>query len=216
MAYDHAEQEQLAGLKSWWEQYGNLVTWLLIIALSGFAAWKGWGYYQNKQTVQAAQLYEELQRAVQDKESEKVQRAAEDMQSRFSGTAYAQMSGLVAAKSAFDAGDFQAAKTRLQWVADKGRDDEYKVIAKVRLAGILLDEKAYDEGLKVLAGKFPAQFAGVVADRKGDIFVAQNKLEEARAAYQVAIEKTDARSVGRQLIQIKLDAIGGASAADAA
>jgi len=68
----------------------------------------------------------------------------------------------------------------------------------------------------LLDGKFPAQFAGVVADRKGDILVAQNKLEEARAAYQTAIEKTDARSTGRQLIQIKLDAIGGAPAADAA
>lgn len=216
MAYDHAEQEQLAGLKSWWEQYGNLVTWVLIIALGAFAAWKGWAYYQTRQTAQAAQLYEELQRAVQAKDKEQIQRAAEDMQSRFSGTAYAQMSGLAAAKAAFDAGDFQVAKTRLQWVADKARDDEYQAIAKVRLAGILLDEKAYDEGLKVLDGKFPAQFAGVVADRKGDILVAQNKLEEARAAYQTAIEKTDARSTGRQLIQIKLDAIGGAPAADAA
>ncbi len=216
MAYDHAEQEQLAGLKSWWEQYGNLVTWVLIIALGAFAAWKGWAYYQTRQTAQAAQLYEELQRAVQAKDKEQIQRAAEDMQSRFSGTAYAQMSGLAAAKAAFDAGDFQAAKDRLQWVADKARDDEYQAIAKVRLAGILLDEKAYDEGLKVLDGKFPAQFAGVVADRKGDILVAQNKLEEARAAYQTAIEKTDARSTGRQLIQIKLDAIGGAPAADAA
>jgi len=216
MAYDHAEQEQLAGLKSWWEQYGNLVTWVLIIALGAFAAWKGWAYYQTRQTAQAAQLYEELQRAVQAKDKEQIQRAAEDMQSRFSGTAYAQMSGLAAAKAAFDAGDFQAAKDRLQWVADKARDDEYQAIAKVRLAGILLDEKAYDEGLKVLDGKFPVQFTGVVADRKGDILVAQNKLEEARAAYQTAIEKTDARSTGRQLIQIKLDAIGGAPAADAA
>jgi len=216
MAYDHAEQEQLAGLKSWWEQYGNLATWVLIIVLGAFAAWKGWAYYQNKQTAQAAQLYEELQSAVQATDKEKIQRVADDMQSRFSGTAYAQMTGLAAAKSAFDAGDFQMAKTQLQWVADKARTDEYKAIAKVRLAGILLDEKAYDEGLKVLAGKFPAQFAGLVADRKGDILVAQNKLDEARVAYQSAMEKMDPRSSGRQLIQIKLDAIGGAPAGKAA
>lgn len=214
MAYVHSEQEQLACLKSWWKQYGNLITWILIITLGAFAAWKGWTYYQSRQTVQAAQLYEELKRAVQYKDKEQIQRAAEDIKSRFSGTAYAQMSGLVAAKEAFDAGDFQVAKTHLQWVAEKARDDEYEAIAKVRLAGILLDEKAYDEGLKVLDDKFPAQFAGVVADRKGDIFVAKNKLEEARAAYQAAIEKTDARSTARKLIQIKLHAIGGALAAD--
>ncbi|WP_293776787.1 tetratricopeptide repeat protein [uncultured Oxalicibacterium sp.] len=216
MAYDHAEQEQLAGLKSWWERYGNLATWLLIIALAAFAAWKGWTYYQTRQAAQAAQLYEELQGAITAKDKEKIARVSSDMQSRFSGTAYAQMTGLAAAKSAFDAGDFQTAKTQLQWVADKGRNEEYKAIARIRLSGILLDEKAYDEALKVLSGKFPAEFAGLVEDRKGDIFVAQNKLDEARVAYQAAMEKTDARSAGRQLIQIKLDAIGGAPAAKAA
>ena len=216
MAYDHAEQEQLAGLKAWWEQYGNLATWILIIALAGFAAWKGWTYYQTRQAGQAGQLYEELQRAVQANDKEKIQRVAEDMQSRFSGTAYAQMSGLVAAKAAFEAGDFQMAKTRLQWVVEHARDDEYQAIAKVRVAGLLLDEKAYDEGLAVLDDQFPEQFASVVADRKGDILVAQNKLVEARAAYQSAIEKAEAGSAARQLIQIKLDALGGSSAADAA
>ncbi|HWU97727.1 MAG TPA: tetratricopeptide repeat protein [Oxalicibacterium sp.] len=215
MAYDHAEQEQLASLKSWWGQYGNLVTWVLIAALAAYAAWTGWNYYQRNQSVQAAQLYEQLEKAAGEQDKEKVQRAASDMQSKFARTAYAQMSALVAAKSAFDASDYQAAKTQLQWVIDNGRSDEYKAIAKVRLAGILLDEKAYDEGLKVLAGDFPPQFAGVVEDRKGDILVAQNKLDEARTAYQAAIEKTDQRNPGRQLMQIKLDAIGGAPAAKA-
>jgi len=215
MAYDHAEQEQLASLKSWWSQYGNLITWLLIIALAAYAAWAGWGLYQRNQATQAGQLYEELQKAVTAQDKEKIQRVATDMEEKFSRTAYAQMSGLVAAKSAFDSNDFKTAKAQLQWVADKG-SDEYKAIAKIRLAGILLDEKAYDEGMKILSGDFPEQFSGVVSDRKGDIFVAQNKLNEARRAYQAALEKTDAQNPGRQLIQIKLDAIGGAAVKKAA
>jgi predicted negative regulator of RcsB-dependent stress response len=216
MAYDHAEQEQLASLKSWWEQYGNLVTWVLIAALAAYASWTGWNYYQRNQSAQASHLYEELEKAASEQDKEKVQRAAADMQSKFSRTAYAQMSALAAAKSAFDASDFQTAKTQLQWVIDNGRTEEYKAIAKVRLAGILLDEKAYEEGLKVLAGDFPAQFVSLVEDRKGDILVAQNKLDEARSAYQAAIDKTDPRNPGRQLMQIKLDAIGGAPVAKAA
>jgi len=215
MAYDHAEQEQLASLKSWWSQYGNLITWLLIIALAAYAAWAGWGLYQRNQATQAGQLYEELQKAVTAQDKEKIQRVATDMEEKFSRTAYAQMSGLVAAKSAFDSNDSKTAKAQLQWVADKG-SDEYKAIAKIRLAGILLDEKAYDEGMKILSGDFPEQFSGVVSDRKGDIFVAQNKLNEARRAYQAALEKTDAQNPGRQLIQIKLDAIGGAAVKKAA
>lgn len=216
MAYDHAEQEQLASLKSWWSQYGNLITWVVIIALAAYAGWSGWNYYQRNQAAEAAHLYEELQQASQAQDKEKVLRVASDVQERYTRTAYAQMSALAAAKMAFDSSDYQAAKTQLQWVIDHGRDDAYKAVAKVRLAGILLDEKAYEEGLKVLSGDFPAQFTAVVEDRKGDILVAQNKLDEARAAYQSAIDKTDARNPGRQLMQIKLDAIGGSPADKAA
>ncbi|MES2534990.1 MAG: tetratricopeptide repeat protein [Pseudomonadota bacterium] len=216
MAYDLEEQEQIDTFKAWWKQYGNLITWVLIIALTAYASWSGWKYYQRNQSAQASQLYDELQKAVVAKDNAKVQRAAADMQAKFARSAYAQMSALTAAKVAFDANDLKTAKAQLQWVSENGRDDEYKAIARIRLAGILLDEKAYDEGLKILATDMPPQFAGVVADRKGDILVAQNKLDEARAAYQQALEKTDQKSPGRQLIQLKLDAIGGAPAKAAA
>lgn len=215
MAYDLEEQEQLATLKAWWNQYGNLVTWLLIIALAGYAAWAGWNYYQRNQSAQAAQLYGELQKAAGSKDNAKVQRAASDMTTKFGRTAYAQMAALIAAKSAFEANDLGTAKTQLQWVVEHG-NDEYKALAKIRLAGILLDEKAYEEGLKLLAGDFPEAFSGAVADRKGDILVAQGKIEDARAAYQLALEKADEKNPARQLIQMKQDAIGGAPAKAAA
>lgn len=210
MAYDLEEQEQLASLKAWWNQFGNLVTWLLIIALAGYAAWTGWNYYQRTQSVQAGQLYEELQKAAASKDNAKVQRAAADMTEKFGRTAYAQMGALAAAKSAFDANDLKAAKSQLQWVEEHG-SDEYKAIAKIRLAGVLLDEKAFDDALKLLSGEFPDAFAGAVADRKGDILAAQNKIDEARSAYKLALDKTDQKNPERQLIQLKLDALGGAA-----
>lgn len=212
MAYDLEEQEQLATLKTWWNQHGSLITWLLTIALAGYAAWSGWNYYQRIQAAQAGQLYEEMQKAVAVKDNAKVQRAAADMVDKFGRTAYAQMTALAAAKIAFDANDLKAAKAQLQWVIEHG-NDEYKAIAKIRLAGILLDEKVFDDGLKLLSGDFPEQFAGAVADRKGDILAAQNKIEDARTAYQLALDKMDQRNPGRQLIQLKLDALGGAKAA---
>jgi|SRR5450830_171169 len=216
MAYDLEEQEQLASVKAWWSKYGNLLTWVLIIALLAYAAWSGWNVYQRKQSQQASQLYEEQQKAAQANDNAKVLRAAVDMQDKFSGTAYAQMSGLVAAKVAFEANDIDNAKKQLQWVIDHGRDVEYHAIAVIRLAGILLDAKAYDDAMKLLSGDFPAQFAAAVADRKGDVLVAQGKLDQARVAYQQALEKTDERNPARQLIELKLDAIGGAPAKAAA
>ena len=182
MAYDLEEQEQLATMKAWWAQYGNLLTWLLIAALAVYAGWSGWNYYQRNQSGQAGQLYEELQKAVAAKDSAKVLRAATDMQSQFARTTYAQMSALTAAKSAYDANDLKNAKAQLQWVIENGADDEFKAIGRVRLAGILLDEKAYDEGLKLLAVDVPPAFVGVVADRKGDLLAAQGKPADARAA----------------------------------
>ncbi len=216
MAYDHEEQEQMASLKAWWNQYGNLLTWALTIVLAGYAGWTGWNYYQRTQSTEASMLYNELQNAVKAKDAAKIQRAATDLQDRYVRTAYAQMSALVAAKSAIDANDLPRAKAQLQWVIDKGADAEYKAIARIRLAGILLDEKAYDAGLALLATDFPSEFAVDVADRKGDLLVAQNKLVEARSAYQLALDKAEQKNPGRQLIQLKLDAIGGAVAKAAA
>jgi predicted negative regulator of RcsB-dependent stress response len=213
MAYDLEEQEQIETLKSWWKQYGNLVTWLLIAALGAYAAWSGWNYYQRSQAAQAGQLYDEITRAVTAKDTARVLRGAADMREKFSRTAYAEMAALTAAKAAFDANDLNGAKAQLQWVVDSGRDEEYRALARLRLAGVLLDEKAYDEGLKVLSADVPVAFAGALADRRGDLLMAQNKVAEARAAYQEALQKSDAKSPGRQLIQLKLDAIGGAKAA---
>jgi len=216
MAYDLEEQEQLASLKAWWNQYGNLLTWVLIVCLAAYAGWAGWNFYQRNQAAQASQLYDELQKAVKAKDNARVLRAAGDMQEKFSGTVYAQMAALVAAKSAFDADDLKSAQAQLQWAADKGHDPEYQAIARIRLAGIYLDEKAYDEGLKVLSGSFPAAFESAVADRRGDILVAQDKLDEARGAYRTALEKMDEKNPGRQFVQLKLDALGGAADKSAA
>lgn len=213
MAYDLEEQEQLATLKDWWKQYGNLVTWLLIAVLGAYSAWSGWNYYQRSQAAQAAHLYGELQKSAATGDSAQVLRIATDMESKFGGTLYAEMSALTAAKTAFEANDLNAAKAQLQWVIDNGDEEEYRAIARVRLAGILLDEKAYDEGLKLLGANFPAHFAGVVADRKGDLLAAQGKADEARAAYQLAMGKLDPQDPARQLIQLKLDALGGAKTA---
>ena len=215
MAYDLEEQEQLASLQAFWSKFGNLITWLLIAVLGSYAAYNYWNYYQRNQAVGASTLYNSLQTSLDAKDNALVQRAAGDIQTKFKGSAYAQMAALAAAKSAFDAGDLKTAKAQLNWVVANG-SDEYKAIAKLRLSGVLLDEKAYDEALALLATPFMAQFAGAVADRKGDVLVAQNKVGEARAAYLAALAAMDKKNPGRRLVEMKLEAIGGVVPPDAA
>ena len=211
MAYDLEEQEQIANFKAFWSRFGNLITWVLILALGGYAAWNFWNAHQRTQTAEASGLYDSLTEAVQAHDMAKVQRISGDIESKFGSTAYAQMAALAAAKGAFEANDLKTAKAQLQWAIDHG-DDEYKAVAKLRMSGLLLDEKAFDGALAVLNGEFPAQFAAEVQDRKGDVFVAQNKLPDARTAYQAALDKMEKNHPGRQVVQVKLDAIGGAPA----
>lgn len=208
MAYDLEEQEQIASLKAFWTKYGNLLTWVLIIALGSYSGYTYWKSRQVSQASEASALFDQLQLSLTAKDNVKVQRIAADVETRYASSSYAQMAALAAAKSAFDAADLKTAKQQLNWAVTNG-NAEYQSIAKLRLAGVLLDEKAYDEGLKLLETTFLPQFAGAAADRKGDILVAQNKVVEARAAYQAALAAMDEKNPGRQLVQLKLEAIGG-------
>jgi predicted negative regulator of RcsB-dependent stress response len=209
MSY-HDEQESIESLKAWWARWGNLTTWVAIAALVVAAGWNGWNYWQRRQAAEASVLYEQMQQAVASNDKTKVARVAADMEDKFGGTAYAQMTALAAAKSLYAAGDLAGAKAQLQWTIDHAKDDEYKQVAKLRLATLLLDEKAYDAGLALLSGASSDGFKGLVADRRGDLLAAQGKTDDARAAYKLALDalpKDD--SSARQLVQFKLDALGG-------
>ncbi len=208
MAYDLEEQEQIASLQAFWNKYGNMITWVAIIGLLAYSAYAYWNYKQRNDSLGASTLYSQLQTSLEAKDNAGVQRAAGDIQTKFKSSSYAQMGALAAAKSAFDAADLKTAKAQLQWVVANG-SEQYQSLAKLRLSGVLLDEKAYDEALKLLATPFLPQFAGDVADRKGDVLVAQNKVAEARAAYLAALGAMDKKNPGRQLVEMKLEAIGG-------
>lgn len=214
MAYDLEEQEQIANFKAFWARFGNLIMGVLIVALLSYAAYNFWQSRQRTHAVEASALYDELQASLAANDNAKVQRVAGDIVKKYEGTAYAQMAALGAAKTAFEANDLKTAKAQLQWVADNG-NEEYKAIAKLRLAGVLLDEKSYDAALKLLSDNFPAQFSAEVADRKGDVLVAQNKIAEARQAYVAALAAMHKDNPGRTLVQVKLEAIGGTVPADA-
>lgn len=214
MAYDLEEQEQIANFKAFWARFGNIIYAVLIIALGSYAAYNFWNSHKRTQAVEASALYDELQASLAASDNAKAQRIAGDIQKKYEGTTYAQMAALGAAKTAFEANDLKAAKAQLQWVVDHG-NDEYKAIAKLRLAGVLLDEKSFDAALKLLNDKFPEQFSAEVSDRKGDVLVAQNKIAEARQAYVAAFAAMHKDNPGRQLVQLKLEAIGGTVPAEA-
>jgi predicted negative regulator of RcsB-dependent stress response len=207
MAYDLEEQEQLAELKAWWARYGNFILTVVTIVLFGFAAYNGWQWYQREQAGQAAGVYGQLEKAIGARDVDKAGALSEMLTGKYGGTAYAPMAALQVARLQAEAGKTDRARESLQWIIDNAPQAELKAIARVRLAGVLLDEQKYDEALKALAGDVPAAHATAVADRRGDVLVAQGKLDEARAAYAEALAKADLQHPLRQIIQLKLDAL---------
>lgn len=205
---DLQEQEQLDELKAFWKQYGNLITWVLILALAAVAGWNGWQWYQREQAAKAGAMFDALQSAVQSADADRATKVFSDLKDRYPRTAFAEQGGLLAAKLQYDKGQLDAAKGTLTWVAEHATEDEYRTVARLRLAGVLLDQKQYDDALKQLTQAGGKEFDALIADRRGDVLMAQGKKDEAKAAYQAAWKAMDEKLEYRRLIDAKLIALG--------
>jgi len=205
---DLEEQEQLDELKHFWSKYGNLISGVLVVVIVCLAGWNGYQYWQRSQAAQAAVMFDEMSKSLAGGDVTKAERTFNDMRDRYSRATYTQQAGLALAKMAADAGNTDVAKAALQWVADKSGDDGYAAIAQLRLANVLLDAKQLPESLKALDSVKGEAFAGLVADRRGDILLLQGQREQAKAAYLSAYEAFDDRSQYRNLVRVKLNALG--------
>jgi predicted negative regulator of RcsB-dependent stress response len=209
---DLQEQEQVDALKAFWKQYGNLITWALVAALLVYAGINGWQWFQRDQAQKAGAMYDELDRAAQAGDVDKTARIFADLKDRYGRTAFAQQGGLLTAKVQADMGKADDARATLSWVVANGADDEIRVIARLRLAGALLDAKQPDEALKQLEGLEVGPFAALAADRRGDALMAQGKQEAAIAAYRQAFKTMEERLDYRRLVEAKLAALGAVPA----
>jgi len=205
---DLQEQEQLDTLKALWKQYGNLITWTLVIVLGGIAGWNGWQWYQRDQGVKAAAMFDELDRAAQAGDADKAGRIFADLQARFPGTAFAQQGGLATARVQFEKGQLDAAKASLTWVAEKAVETEARTMARLRLAALQAQSKQYDEALKTLDAATAVGFEPLVADRRGDVLLAQGKATEALAAFKTAWAGLSESTDYRRVVEAKLTAMG--------
>jgi predicted negative regulator of RcsB-dependent stress response len=118
MAYDLEEQEQIAAIKGWWNDYGKLVMLVAIGVLVAVAAFQGWRYYRNTQSERAATLYMQLTEAERSNDSKRVRDIAAQIIDSYGSSEYAGMAALAAAKAGVATGETEDAKKRLQWAAE--------------------------------------------------------------------------------------------------
>ncbi len=212
---DLEEQEQLDQLKHFWNQYGNLISWILIVILGALAAWNGYQYWQRSQGEHAAAMYEEVDKVVRGGDVAKAERAFNDMKDRYAKASYTQQAALLVAKMSFDAGKTDTAKAALTWLVDNASDKGLGSVGRLRLSAILMDAKAFDDALKLLGAGMAPEFSALADDRTGDIYMLQGKKAEAKAAYLKAYKAFETTSDYRRLVAVKLNALGVDPEADA-
>jgi len=207
MAYDLEEQEQLDEFKAWWKQNGKMVASLLVAVLVGYAAFQGWHFYQNKQSVEASTQYQELL-VVDEKDLKIIQAKSAMLMESFSGTPYAGRAALFAAKANYQANEVKSAKAQLDWAIKNAKETSVSALSSLQLANILAEEKDFEGALKLLNARHDAGFDGLFADLKGDVLVSLGKNVEAKEAYQQALTKLEPKGKFRALTQQKLESLG--------
>jgi predicted negative regulator of RcsB-dependent stress response len=209
MAYDLEEQEQIDQLRAWWGKYGTLVSTGLLIAVIILGGWRGWQWYQNHQSGQARGYFEALEDATRQTGDESVARinaAMKTLRDEYAATDYAARGALVASAALQTRDQIPAARAQLEWLA-QSKNLALVPVAKLRLAGLLVDQKDYDAALAQLSDAPPA-FAGLFDDRRGDILAAQGKSAEARDAWKKALEAMGPASPLAPVVKLKIDALG--------
>lgn len=216
MALDLEEQENLANLKSFWARYGNYIIGVITVALLVYSGMSAWKWYQRDQAADAGKLYETLINSISKNDKDKTYLAAEDLQKKYGGTSYAAMGSLVAAKVAMDSNDASKAQSYLKWTANQASDDSFRALAQLRLLGILIDqgtEASLKEADQLLKEKAVKGFEPLWIERRGDWYLVQTKIPEARTEYLKAMKAMQSDKAfpedARGLLKVKIDAVGG-------
>jgi predicted negative regulator of RcsB-dependent stress response len=212
------EEEQVAAIQRWWQENYKVVIAAILLAVASFGAWKWYQHYQREQSLAAAALYEGMMKSAQEilaggpaaaDAVARMQRAGETLISDHEGSVYSQYGALLLAGNAAEVDDYAGAEKYLRIALAVGGGDGTRVIIENRLARVLSAQGKYDDALAVLAADVPEQLLSVREETRGDVYLAQGKRVEARAAYLKAKDAQPEIEEGRGFLTMKLDYVAG-------
>ena len=208
MAYDLQEQESLDELKAWWEKWGNLVLSVITVVCLAFAGYNGMKWWQRHQAQEAGLAYSSLQTAImRQSEVSSVEKIVDALIEDAGSTVYGPMGALSASRYLESKGEAAKAQELLHWVVTESDRIEYQTVARVRLAGFLIDDKKYEEAVSMLSAAQPTdRQIALVNDRLGDAYFAKGDIVNARRVWQEALKHPiDPALMG--FVQLKLQAL---------
>jgi predicted negative regulator of RcsB-dependent stress response len=207
-SYDFEEQERIAELKAWWEDNRWYVLGGILLAIAIFAGYRGYLWWNAKQAEDAAAAWAPVNDALKAKDTRKTEEAAKAMIEKHPGSFQASESALILARLAFEDGKLDESRKQLEWVLANG-SELHRGVARMRLASVLLEQKKYEDALRVLDGNKDEAYIPLAANLRGDVMLAQNRIDEARAAYKSAVDKARPGDPVKSIAQTKLNALGG-------
>ncbi len=210
------DEEEVEQLKHLWQEYGKPIIAGVVITLVAVFGYKAYKQNQLETAAAASQLYQSLLDAsasaqgqvLTEQQKSTVQHVAETLKADFSDSRYTAFSMLQQAKIQVQDNDLDGARINLQWVVDQKTDLETELLARTRLARVLLSQSADNAqaALDVLAAaSSDASFVATVEAVRGDALLAKGDRDSARVAYQKALDAAQVNGEARPLLQFKLD-----------
>ena len=202
------EDQQVEALKTWWKQNGVSIVVGLVIGLAALGGYRYWQALQLRTAEQASAGYQEMISLVEEQKSARAIDTGDQIQTKFGDTNYATLAALTAAKLAVDQDDNELAMSKLQWVIDNGKEVDLREVAIRRMARLLLSGGRTEAAWELVTNLTVNEEIASWHELKGDILLAEDKVDEARAEYVQALALTEAAGGEMSLLQLKLDDLG--------
>lgn len=203
------EEEQVAAIKRWWQANGTSTIAGVVIGLVIIVGLNFWQDYAKDQANQASALYDQLLTSLSKENVDSAQAVTDKILAEHGSTAYASFAALLLAKTKVEQNDLAGAMVILEKQMKTASSNEIRNLARLRLVKVLHATGEYEKGLQLIAEVDQASSKGFSAsydELTGDLYVALDRLGEARTAYQTAIRE----GAQSPLLQFKLDDIAAA------
>lgn len=203
---DLSEKEQIEQMRAWWSEYGNYVIGGIVV---GIGLMVGVGQYRShteSTQTDASALYETMFEAVAEGDTEEAEAAATDLYTNYGTTVYPSQARLAMARHYMDKGRDQDAADALRAIVDAEPDSELGLIARLRLAKVLLYQDKPLEVVDLLSSRTDSAFAARYSEALGDAYVSLGQYDDARDAYFLSMaDSATMPTVDRVLVQMKVD-----------
>lgn len=207
------EEEQLEALKRWWKDNGKSTVTAVVLAVVGYFGFEFWQDQVRAGEEAASNKYQSLLESVvvapgtnlSDTARTTAASLAAELKQDSSNGFYGQSAALFMAKLAIEANQLDKAEAELQWVLDQNPEQALALVSRLRLARVQAAASKFDTALATLTAVDAGSFIGEYAEVRGDILLAQGNVDEARAAYQLAVQSQTIDMPKNENLQIKLD-----------